>query len=204
MQTTSREAGSLPKSQALPTICIRLTRDGARYPYVPFADNQIFIFGTNIIEVIHSPGHTPGSTSFLLNNRYLFTGDTIMKTGIGRPDLGGKAAEWASLLYDTLFRRFKGLDDRVIVLPSHSSSVREQDGSGVIMTTMGRARKELDLFQIRDEAAFIRYIQKNLLENPERYQDIRKANLGIARFDEARQKELEIGKNVCGMATKGG
>jgi glyoxylase-like metal-dependent hydrolase (beta-lactamase superfamily II)/rhodanese-related sulfurtransferase len=177
---------------------------GARYPYVPFTDNQIFIFGTNIIEVIHSPGHTPGSTSFLLNKRCLFTGDTIMKTGIGRPDLGGKAAEWASLLYDTLFRRFKGLDDSVIVLPSHSSSVREQDGNGVIMTTMGQARTELDLFQLRDKADFIRYVQENLLENPARYQDIRKANLGIARFDEARQKELEIGKNVCGMATKDG
>lgn len=178
--------------------------DGARYPYIPVTDHQSFTFGASTINVIHSPGHTPGSTSFLLNKRYLFTGDTIMKTGIGRPDLGGKAREWAALLYDTLFRRFKGLDDEIIVLPSHAASVREQDAGGTIMTTMGRARKELDLYQIRDEAAFIQHIEANLLENPERYQDIRKVNLGTALFDEAGQKELEIGKNVCGMAAKNG
>jgi glyoxylase-like metal-dependent hydrolase (beta-lactamase superfamily II) len=177
---------------------------GARYPYDPVKDNQSFTFGTGSIDVIHSPGHTPGSTSFLLNKRYLFTGDTIMKTGIGRPDLGGKAREWAALLYDTLFRRFKGLPDEVIVLPSHAASIREQGAGGIIMTTMGTARKELDLYRIRDEAAFIRYVEANLLENPVRYQDIRKVNLGTALFDEAGQKELEIGKNVCGMATKDG
>jgi glyoxylase-like metal-dependent hydrolase (beta-lactamase superfamily II) len=178
--------------------------DGARYAYIPLADKQSFPFGTSTIDVIHSSGHTPGSTSFLLNKRYLFTGDTIMKTGIGRPDLGGKAREWAALLYDTLFRRFKSLGDEIIVLPSHAASIREQDADGIIMTTMGRARKELDLYQIRDEAAFVRHIEANLLENPERYQDIRKMNLGTALFDEAGQKELEIGKNICGMATKDG
>ena len=174
--------------------------DGAEYPYVPLKDNQSFTFGTGAIDVIQSPGHTPGSTSYLLNRRYLFTGDTIMQTGIGRPDLGGKAREWAALLYDTLFRRFKDLPDDIIVLPSHATSIREQDEGGVIMTTMGRARKELDLYQIRDESAFIRYIEANLLENPERYKDIRKVNLGMLQPDEAKQKELEIGKNVCGMA----
>ena len=173
---------------------------GASYPYDPVKDNQGFTFGTGTIDVIHSPGHTPGSTSFLLNKRYLFTGDTVMKTGIGRPDLGGKAREWAAFLYDTLFRRFKGLPDDVIVLPSHAASIREQDAGGIVMTTMGRARKELDLYRIRDEAAFVRYVEANLQENPERYKDIRKVNLGTALFDEAGQKELEIGKNVCGMA----
>jgi glyoxylase-like metal-dependent hydrolase (beta-lactamase superfamily II)/rhodanese-related sulfurtransferase len=175
---------------------------GASYPYIPLADRQSFTFGAGTIDVIHSPGHTPGSTSFLLNKRYLFTGDTIMKTGIGRPDLGGKAREWAALLYDTLFGRFKELPDNVIVLPSHATSLQEQDAGGIIMTTLGRARKELDLFQIRDEAAFVRHIEKSLLENPERYQDIRKVNLGMLRPDEAKQKELEIGKNLCGMAQK--
>jgi glyoxylase-like metal-dependent hydrolase (beta-lactamase superfamily II) len=84
----------------------------AAISYVPLAGGQRFTFGTCAIDVIHSPGHTPGSTSFLLNNTYLFTGDTIMKTSMGRPDLGGKADEWASLLYDTLFRGYRNLGDK--------------------------------------------------------------------------------------------
>jgi glyoxylase-like metal-dependent hydrolase (beta-lactamase superfamily II) len=155
-----------------------------------------------MLEVVHSPGHTPGSASFLLDKKWLFTGDTIMKTSMGRPDLGGKADAWSLLLYETLFRRYRDLGDGVIILPSHAASVREQDAAGVIATTMGKARKEGDLFQIRDKESFAAFIRVNLLENPERYQDIRKVNLGMLQVEEAKQKELEIGKNLCGMAKK--
>ena len=71
---------------------------GASIHYVPLVDGQRLTFGAGVIDVIHSPGHTPGSTSFLVNKTHLFTGDTIMKTSMGRPDLGGKADEWAALL----------------------------------------------------------------------------------------------------------
>jgi glyoxylase-like metal-dependent hydrolase (beta-lactamase superfamily II) len=176
---------------------------GAALVYTPLADGDTFRVGTSAIEVIHSPGHTPGSTSFLLDRTYLFTGDTIMKNSIGRPDLGGKADEWSRLLYDTLFRRYQGIGDAVAVLPSHASSVREQDTSGVIKTSMGLARNESELYQIRDEDAFARNIKANLPENPERYQVIRSVNLGLLHPDEAGQKELEIGKNLCGMSKQG-
>lgn len=176
--------------------------EGASYSFVRLADGERFTFGTSTLEVIHSPGHTPGSTSFLLDQKWLFTGDTIMKTSMGRPDLGGKADAWSLLLYETLFRRYQDFGDGVIILPSHAASLREQDAAGVIATTMGTARKEGDLFQIRDKGAFAAFIRANLLENPERYQDIRKVNLGMLRPDEAKQKELEIGKNLCGMAKK--
>jgi glyoxylase-like metal-dependent hydrolase (beta-lactamase superfamily II) len=176
--------------------------EGASYPFVALADNQRFSCGSSELEIIHSPGHTPGSTSFLLDKKWLFTGDTIMKTSMGRPDLGGAADAWSLLLFDTLFRRYQDLGDGVIILPSHAASVREQDTAGMIATTMGTARKEGDLFQIRDKEAFAAFIRANLLENPERYQDIRKVNLGMMQADESKQKELEIGKNLCGMAKK--
>src|SRR5262245_5343049 len=43
------------------------------------------------LEVLATPGHTPGSASFLLEERYLFSGDTLFVRGLGRPDLGGQA-----------------------------------------------------------------------------------------------------------------
>ena len=176
--------------------------EGAAIPYIPLTDGQHFTMGRAVVEVIHSPGHTPGSTSFLLNKMYLFTGDTIMKTSMGRPDLGGKAEAWSKLLFDTLHRRYYGLNDNIIVMPSHAASLREQGTGGIIMTTLEEARKERDLYQICDEAAFVKYINENLLENPERYQSIRRANLGLVNYDEAKKKELEIGKNHCGMVRK--
>ena len=175
---------------------------GATFSYSPLSDGQNIKFGFCTIDVIHSPGHTPGSTSFLLNKKYLFTGDTIMKTSAGRPDLGGNSDEWSTLLFHTLFRRFMKLGDDMIVLPSHATSIREQDSNGIIMTTLGEARKKGDLFRIHDEVVFRQYIKANLLENPGRYQEIRLVNLGQHRYDETRLKELEIGKNLCGMAKK--
>ncbi len=173
---------------------------GASFEFSALADGQSIPVGDSRIAVIHSPGHTPGSTSFLLDGKYLFTGDTIMKGSIGRPDLGGLAEEWAALLYGTLFERYASLPDETVVLPSHSASIAEQDASKVIRTTMGEARRERDLFGIKDLARFITYVKSNLPVNPEQYKDIRLVNLGVRLADEAFKKELEIGKNLCGMA----
>jgi glyoxylase-like metal-dependent hydrolase (beta-lactamase superfamily II) len=172
---------------------------GATIDYLPLTDGQQLRFGSNTIEAIHTPGHTPGSTSFYLDKRSLFTGDIIMKRSIGRPDLGGKAEEWAVQLHDTLFDRLAKLPDDTIVLPSHAASLSEQDARNTIKTTLGEARREKDLYQIRDIRPFINFVNSSLPVNPERYQEIRKVNLGLKKPDEATLKELEIGKNLCGM-----
>jgi len=179
-----------------------LDAEGATYAYTPLKDGEVIRFGESRLEVIHSPGHTPGSTSFLLDDGILFTGDTIMKTSIGRPDLGGKADTWAKLLYDTLFTRFADLPDSLIIFPTHAASIREQESGGVVSTNLGQARKTSDLYQLRDFDRFLSYIKGSLPEAPERYQEIRKVNLGLIDPDEAKRKELEIGKNLCGMAKK--
>ncbi len=174
----------------------------AAYDYKPLTDGQVFKFGTSNLKAVHSPGHTPGSVSLLLDGKFLFTGDTIMVSSIGRPDLGGMVREWAHLLYETLFHRYEALSDDTVILPSHIAGLKDAGKNGVAQLTLGSARATSDLFQITDEPAFIKYIEESLLENPERYQDIRKVNLGIIHPDETRRKELEIGKNLCGMAGK--
>lgn len=176
-----------------------LDAEGASYGYMPLADGEVIRFGASGLKTLHSPGHTPGSTSFLLDERMLFAGDTIMKTSIGRPDLGGKAASWSRFLYDTLFTRFAGLPDDLLILPSHAASIREQGQMGVVATTLGHARTS-GLYRLRDFEAFLSSIQGSLPESPERYQEIRRVNLGLLDPDEKKRKELEIGKNLCGMA----
>jgi len=67
------------------------------------------------IEIIHTPGHTPGSQSFLVRNR-LLSGDTLFLEGCGRTDLpGGDPAE----LYETLTKRLARIPDDAILYPGH-------------------------------------------------------------------------------------
>lgn len=177
---------------------------GAAYPYQPLTDGDEFTFGTSRLTVLHSPGHTPGSTSLLLDGKFLFSGDTVMETTVGRPDLGGKVDEWAALLYDTIHGRLKPLADEVLILPSHAASIMERDETGLVKLTLGEARRALPHFRLSDRAAFVAHVKATLLENPERYQEIRQVNLGMLQPEETRLQELETGKNLCGMAGKEG
>jgi glyoxylase-like metal-dependent hydrolase (beta-lactamase superfamily II) len=171
----------------------------AYYNYTPLSDGKKISYGKNTIEAIHSPGHTAGLVSLLLENRYLFVGDTIMKASFGRPDLGGMVDEWGHFLFDTIFKRYGNLSDEVVVLPSHSASIMEEDENGGVKMTLGQARDKAEALKITDEKSFMKYIKGSMLNNPPRYQEIRKVNLGQLIPDEAKIKELEIGKNLCGM-----
>jgi glyoxylase-like metal-dependent hydrolase (beta-lactamase superfamily II) len=175
---------------------------GAAYEFARLEDGTEFKFGSSCLTALHSPGHTPGSTSFLLDDRFLFPGDIIMGTSVGRPDLGGMVEVWGEFLHHTIHQKFKSLADGLMVLPTHAASVKERDKEGIVRFSMGSARKTLALFGLRDQQAFINHIKETLLENPDRYQDIRRVNLGLLEPDEEEVRELEIGKNLCGMAGK--
>lgn len=83
---------------------------------VDLAGCPTLAFGEVNIEVMHTPGHTPGSVSFLIG-KYLFSGDTILGTRVGRTDLpgGDKAALRASVA------RLLQLPPDTIVYPGHGA-----------------------------------------------------------------------------------
>lgn len=74
---------------------------------------------TITIQPLYSPGHTIGSTSFIVDNQYLLSGDILFIDSIGRPDLAGMAEDWVGDLRETLYTRYKALSDELIVLPAH-------------------------------------------------------------------------------------
>ena len=61
------------------------------YDAIIAQDEQVFTVGDYKVKVIHTPGHTPGSTCYRVDGKYLITGDTVFIKSIGRPDLGGMA-----------------------------------------------------------------------------------------------------------------
>lgn len=74
--------------------------------------------GTISIELIHTPGHTPGSQCFYVNDR-LVSGDTLFLDGCGRTDLpGGDAAA----LYDSLTQKLMKVPDSAVLFPGHQYS----------------------------------------------------------------------------------
>jgi glyoxylase-like metal-dependent hydrolase (beta-lactamase superfamily II) len=70
------------------------------------------------IELLHTPGHTPGSQCFLVDGR-LVAGDTLFLNGCGRTDLPGSDA---SAMYESL-QKLAGLPDETVVYPGHRYSI---------------------------------------------------------------------------------
>lgn len=94
-------------------------------------DHQIFEIGKIKIKVLHTPGHTMESSTFLLidengKENAIFSGDTLFLGDVGRPDLAQKAAnltqeELAGLLYDSLYNKILPLPDDITVYPAHGA-----------------------------------------------------------------------------------
>lgn len=94
-------------------------------------DGQVFELGKVKITVLHTPGHTMESTTYLLQDENgkdhaIFSGDTLFLGDVGRPDLAQKAADMtqedlAGMLYDSLRSKIMPLADDVIVYPAHGA-----------------------------------------------------------------------------------
>jgi glyoxylase-like metal-dependent hydrolase (beta-lactamase superfamily II) len=92
---------------------------GAKIDYNSLVDGQEIGFRDGpSVKVQFSPGHTPGSTMYLIDGKFIITGDIIFIKSIGRPDLGGKVEEWSSTLYETI-RTVASMDGNLTVLPAH-------------------------------------------------------------------------------------
>ena len=88
----------------------------ARFHYTPAVDGEVYTFagGGPEVKVMHTPGHTPGSTSYLVDGKFLISGDTVFILSIGRPDLGGMVEEWSKMLFNTMTQKIRPLDDGII------------------------------------------------------------------------------------------
>ncbi|PKR85775.1 MBL fold metallo-hydrolase [Heyndrickxia camelliae] len=171
------------------------------FSYQPLeGGNDVTIGNATInIHAIYSPGHTIGSTSFVVDEQFLFSGDILFIDSIGRPDLAGMAEDWVSDLRETLYNRYRELSDELLVLPAHFMIMDELNDDGTVAEKLGTLFAKNHGLNIEDENEFRKLVTGNLPPQPHAYQEIRQTNMGKINPDEEKQREMEIGPNRCAV-----
>ncbi|QKS73016.1 MBL fold metallo-hydrolase [Paenalkalicoccus suaedae] len=171
------------------------------FEYEPLTDETHVTIGASNIDVnaLYSPGHTIGSTSFVIDNQYLLTGDILFIDSIGRPDLAGLAEDWVGDLRETLYTRYRDLAEDLIVLPAHFMIIEELNEDGTVAKRLGDLFAENHGLNIEDEAEFRSMVTDNLPPQPNAYEQIRHVNMGKLSPDHEEQTEMEIGPNRCAV-----
>ncbi|GDX48171.1 MBL fold metallo-hydrolase [Bacteroidota bacterium] len=140
-------------------------------------DEQEFSIGNVRIKVLHTPGHTMESTTYLLKDEQgkdycIFSGDTLFLGDVGRPDLAQKAAhmtqeQLAGMLYDSLITKIMPLSDDVIVYPAHGAgSACGKNMMKETVDTLGNQKKMNYALNQPDRDSFIKAVTDGLLPPP--------------------------------------
>ncbi|MEH7378937.1 MBL fold metallo-hydrolase [Bacillus sp. JJ1533] len=171
------------------------------FEYAALEGGQDVTIGHTTINIhaLYSPGHTIGSTSFVVDEKFLLSGDILFIDSIGRPDLAGLAQDWVGDLRETLYNRYRELSDELIVLPAHFMIIDELNQDGSVSERLGTLFVKNHGLNITDDAEFRKMVTENLPPQPNAYQEIRETNMGKISPDEERQREMEIGPNRCAV-----
>ncbi|WP_249871674.1 MBL fold metallo-hydrolase [Oceanobacillus saliphilus] len=171
------------------------------FDYTALTDGLNVKIGASQLDVnaLYSPGHTIGSTSFIIDNQFLVTGDILFIDSIGRPDLAGLAEDWVGDLRETLYSRYRDIKEDLVVLPAHFMMIDELNEDGTVAKRLGDLFKDNHGLNIEDEAEFRRTVTENLPPQPNAYEQIRQVNMGKITPDNDEQTEMEIGPNRCAI-----
>jgi glyoxylase-like metal-dependent hydrolase (beta-lactamase superfamily II) len=170
----------------------------ARFAFTSIADGEQVRLGDATLRAVHTPGHTNESTSYVLNNAAVLTGDTLFTNGVGRPDLHAEA-DAARARARSLFAslgHLRGLPPEIVVLPAHASEPIPFDRRPVA-ARMGNINRWLADW-LASESAFVDRVTSNLPPTPPNF--IRIVDLNeTGDFPASDPTELEAGANRCAV-----
>ena len=166
-------------------------------------DEQIFEIGNIKIKVLHTPGHTLESSTFLLideegKETAIFSGDTLFLGDVGRPDLAQKAGEiderdLAGMLYESLQNKILPLDDSITVYPAHGAgSACGKNMQKETVDTLGNQKRTNYALNQPNKESFINEVLDGLTAPPKYFgMNVAMNKGGYASFDQV----LKKGKN---------
>lgn len=159
-------------------------------------DGQEFKIGNITIKVLHTPGHTLESSTYLLidengKDHCIFSGDTLFLGDVGRPDLAQKSAgitkeDLAGMLYESLMNKIMPLADDVIVYPAHGAgSACGKNMMKETVDTLGNQKKINYALNQPNKESFIKEVTKDLLPPPGYFgMNVAMNKSGYKSFDE--------------------
>ena len=166
-------------------------------------DNEELKVGDASIVVLHTPGHTMESTTFLLRDEQgkdyaIFSGDTLFIGDVGRPDLAVKTdltmEDLASHLFDSLRNKIMTLADDVIVYPGHGAgSACGKNLSDETWDTLGNQKKtNYALREDMSRAEFVKEVTDGLMTPPQYFpKNVMMNKLGYDSFEVALETGLQ-------------
>ena len=178
-------------------LCLPTT-DRVSFEFTPLNEHDTLRVGSAGLRVFHTPGHTPESACYLLDERALFTGDTLFLAAVGRPDLEASAEQArrrAHVLHASL-QRLLALPPETVVLPTHTSEPVEFDGRP-ISATLEEVQERTSLLRETEET-FVSQILTRLPPTPPNHHRIVALNEAGTLPDDP--TELEAGANRCAVA----
>jgi hydroxyacylglutathione hydrolase len=174
-----------------------------RYPFEPLRDGESVRVGQVELKALHTPGHTPEHTAYIVWDHArsyepwcVLTGDSLFVGDVGRPDLliGDQAVdlmdetERAESQFRSIHERLLSLPDHVEVFPNHygGSTCGGVNMSGKASSTIGFERCHNLALQQPDAAAFAAFVRDTGRPFPDDYRSIKSCNLGLITKEEAR------------------
>lgn len=172
--------------------------DAEHIDAAPVRDGERFSVGDVIVEVIHTPGHSPGSVTYAIGEAALLTGDTLFHESVGRVELGVKAGleetdvtENAERLYESL-QRLLAWDDDSLVQPAHDPGSPDPP-----VTARLREVRERNADLQRSRADFVGTLSSDISDHPPNFERVKRVNVGTADVPAEELAELELGPNRC-------
>lgn len=158
------------------------------FDFNPLADGQRLEAGNVLVDILHTPGHTPDSICLLVRDLrrgdepwFVITGDTLFVGAVGRPDLAGQELEMAAQLHDTLHSKLLNLSAELEIYPGHQAGSACGAGlSGKPASTIGFEKRFNPLLAMPRDT-FIDAITADIPPQPQEMARIIEANLrGVA------------------------
>jgi glyoxylase-like metal-dependent hydrolase (beta-lactamase superfamily II)/rhodanese-related sulfurtransferase len=168
------------------------------FAHVPSGDDDTIPIGSARLTALRTPGHTAESTSYLLDDQALLSGDTLFLNAVGRPDLHADpeaARARAHALYASL-QRVLALPRETLILPGHASAPIPFDGEP-LATTLAQVYAQTALLQLIEDA-FVAAVLARIPPTPPNHTRIIELNEAGASVDDP--ITLEAGANRCAIA----
>ncbi|WP_331234611.1 MBL fold metallo-hydrolase [Natronorarus salvus] len=162
-------------------------------------DGDTFAVGDATIETVFTPGHTSGMSSYLIDDAFLATGDTLFVENVARPDLeedDDGAPEAARTLYESLQERVLTLPDDTLVGGAHASDAAVPAADGTYTARIVDLKGRMDALSMDDDE-FVELVLSEMPPRPANYEEIIATNLGRRETDDEEAFTLELGPNNC-------